>query len=102
MLLQPSFELLSSPAFWKVCTKDRDRLPERASAEQPGIVVPRLMAVRSVDPTAEPISQMTKRKGISNVQLDLEVWLSPVGSEGTLADDESHNVSDVEFSHARR
>jgi hypothetical protein len=35
------------------------------------------------------------------VELHLKVWLLSVGGEGTLSDDEAHNVPNVEFVHGR-
>ena len=81
MLGQPSFELLPSPAFRKVGSKDRYRVPERGSPEQPGIVVPSLMPVGPVDFAPELISQVSEGKWIAGVQFDLQIWLLSIGRE---------------------
>ena len=57
------------------------------------------MSVWSVDPAAEAIGEMSQRKRIADMQFDLQIRLSPIGGEGSLAYDEAHNVANVELTH---
>ena len=81
MLVQPSFELLPSPAFREIGLENRYGGLERGTAQEPGIVVPSLMPIGPVHSAAEPIGHVSKWERVADVQLDLKAWLPPVGGE---------------------
>ena len=62
--------------------------------------MPGLMAIGTVNAPAELFGEVAQRKRIPHVELDLQVWLPPIGGERAFADDEPHNVADIEFPHA--
>jgi hypothetical protein len=99
VLLQPVLELFSLPALRQVVAKERKSGLQLWSSQEPGEIVPTLMSVGSIHSPSQLIRQMSKRKGISCVQFYLQKWLLPVGGETALADDEAHNVPNVEFAH---
>jgi hypothetical protein len=99
MLLEPSFELLSLPTLRQIVVKERECGFQFWPAEQPGEVVAGLVSIGTVHATAELIRELPKREGISRVELHLEVGLLSVGGERPFADDEAHNVPNVEFAH---
>lgn len=74
---------------------------ECRSSEEPGEIAATFVMIRAIYPSAKPISEKAERKRVARVQLHLQAWLPPVGSEAAFADDESHNVPDLEFVHGR-
>ena len=99
MTIEPAIELFAFPALGEMLAKDRQRTPELWPSQQPGEVVATLMIVRSVDSPTQLLRQEAERERIPGVHLHLKVRLLPVGSEGALTDDETHNVSDLELLH---
>ena len=99
MLFQPPLELFPPPAFWQIGAEDRNGSPECWATKKPGVIVTRLMAIWTVDAPSEAVGKVAERKGVARVQLHLEVGLTAVGAERDLADDETHNVANVEFPH---
>lgn len=100
MTIEPAIELFAFPALGEMFAKDRQCTPELWPSQQPGEVVSSLVIVWSVDAPAQLLREESERERISGVHLHLKVRLLPVGSEGTLTDDQSHNVSDLEGRHA--
>ena len=62
--------------------------------------MPRLMAIGTVNAPTELFGEVAQRKWIPDVELELQIWLPPISGERAFADDESHNVADIEFPHA--
>lgn len=63
--------------------------------------MPRLMAIWAIDAPPKAVGEVSNRKRISHVHLHLKVRLAAVGGERSLADNEPHNVADIELSHPR-
>jgi len=99
MLDQPPLELLALPALRQVGAKDGNGSFEGWATEKPGIIVPSLVAIRTIDPPPKAVGEVAQRERVAHMQLDLQEWLATVGSERSFADDEPHNVPDVELSH---
>ena len=58
------------------------------------------MAIRPIDTPSEAFRKVAKWKRVAHMQLDLQIGLSSIGGEGSIADDESHNVPYIELSHS--
>src|SRR5690242_21826305 len=99
MTIEPTIELFALPALGEMFAKDRQRTPELWPSQQPGEIVSSLVIVWPVDPPAQLLREEAERERIPGVHLHLKVRLLPVGSEGALTDDETHNVSDLELLH---
>lgn len=97
--IEPAIELFAFPALGEMLAKHRQCIPELGSSQQPGEVVASLVVVGTVDAPPQLLREKPERKGIAGVHLHLKVRLLPVGSEGPLTDDESHNVPDLELLH---
>src|SRR5688572_28408960 len=98
-MFQPPLELFPPPALWQIGAEQENGSPECWATKKPGIVVTRLMAIWTIDAPSEAVGKVAKREGVARVQLYLEIRLTAVGGERPLADDESHNVANVELSH---
>jgi hypothetical protein len=99
VVLEPALELLPLPALGEMVAKEGERSLQFGPPKQPGKIVPALVAIRSVHATAELIGELAEWKGVARVKLYLKARLLPVGGERTFADDEAHNVANVEFAH---
>jgi len=99
VLVQPPLELFPPPTFRQVGAKHWNGGLECRATEKPGIVVTRLMAIRAINTPSEAVCEVAKRKWVARVQLHLKVWLTAVGGERSPADDETHNVANIELSH---
>lgn len=62
--------------------------------------MPSLMAIRTIHTPSEAIGKVAKWEWVTYVELDLKARLAPVGRERPLANDETHNVADIELAHA--
>ena len=99
MVFEPVLELFSLPALREVVAEERKSSFQLRSSKKPGEVMPALVAIWTVHTPAEAFRQLPERKGISGVKFYLEIGLLSVSGEGSFADDETHNVSDIEFAH---
>lgn len=99
MLFQPPLELFPSPALGQVSAEHGNSGPERGATKKPRVVVTRLVAVWTIDAPSKTVGKVAERKWVARVQLYLEVRLPAVGGERPLADDETHNVANVELPH---
>jgi hypothetical protein len=99
MLFQPPLELFPPPAFGQIGAEHGNGSLECWATKKPRIVVTRLMAIWTIDAPAEAIGKVAERERVACVQLYLEIGLTTVGGERPLADDETHNVPNVELSH---
>ena len=102
MPFQPSLELLASPALGQVGAKDRDGCLQRRPAQEPCVILPSLLPIWPIYASAEDVGEMAQRERVAGVKLHLQKRLPPVGRKRALADDESHNVADIEFTHGRK
>jgi len=97
--IQPPLELFPPPTLGQVGTEQRNGGLERRTAEKPGIVVARLMAIWAIDAPSKAVGKMAEWKWVARVQLHLKVRLPAVGGERPLADNETHNVANIELPH---
>jgi hypothetical protein len=98
-MIQPPLELFPAPALRQIGTEQRNGGPECRAAEKPSEVVARPMAIGAIDAPSEAVGKVTERKWVARVQLHLKVRLPAVGGERPPADNETHNVPNVELSH---
>jgi hypothetical protein len=99
VLLQPPLELFPPPTLRQVGSKHRNGGLERRATEKPGIIVARLMAVWTIDAPSEAVGKVAERKRVASVHLHLKARLSAVGRKRPLADNETHNVANLELAH---
>jgi len=60
----------------------------------------RLMAIRTIDASSEAVGKVAERKWVASVHLHLKARLSAVSGKRPLADNETHNVANLELAHA--
>lgn len=99
VLLEPPLELVSPPAGGKMIAEQGQRGFQLGSAQEPRVVVATLMAIRSVDASSELIGEVAQREWVTRMELDLEIWLLPVGGERALSHHQPHNVPKLECVH---
>ena len=99
VLFQPPLELFPPPTLRQVGSKHRNGGLERRATEKPGVIVARLMAIWAIDAPSEAVGKMAEWKWVARVQLHLKVRLPTVCGERPPADNETHNVPNVELSH---
>jgi hypothetical protein len=101
VLRTPRFELDSLPTRWQMLGDDGKCSLELATTQHVGVQVSPLACIGTEDPAAEESPKMFERLQIASVQLDFEGWLGAVPREGTLTDDQSHGVSQIEAVHGQ-
>ena len=100
MLFQPSLELFPPPALGQVGSKHRNGGLECRPTEKPGVIMTRLMAIRTIDASSEAVGKVAERKWVASMDLHLKARLSAVSGKRPLADNETHNVANLELAHA--